>query len=311
MLVVFQNGYRFTRIKLRLEINMKNVLIIDGMALLFRHFFATSLHGNFMKNSEGIPTNGVQGFVKHVISAIEDTHAAHVIICWDMGAKTFRNDIDSSYKAHRPAPQEELIPQFEMAQRISKELGFVNIGVHQYEADDVIGTLAKYLDKEYRITVISGDRDLLQILEANVEVWLIKKGFNMYNKYDVKRFKEEYQLEPKQMIDVKAFMGDTADGYPGVKGIGEKTALKLIQSYQDVDGVLISIDKLPKGQQNKIAISIDALKISRRLAEIHTEVPINLENIKERMLYVADFDFIRSICEKYELKSVNRFLIGR
>ncbi|WP_340391384.1 5'-3' exonuclease [Macrococcoides caseolyticum] len=290
---------------------MENVLIIDGMALLFRHFFATSLHGNYMRNHEGVPTNGVQGFIKHAISAIEDTHAAHVIVCWDMGAKTFRNDIDSNYKAHRPAPQEEMIPQFEMAQRVSEELGFVNIGVHQFEADDVIGTLAKYLDKEYRITVISGDRDLLQVLEENIEIWLIKKGFSIYSKYDLKRFEEEYHLKPKQLIDVKAFMGDNADGYPGVKGIGEKTALKLIQSYQDVNGVLASLEELPKGQQNKIATSINALKTSRRLAEIHTEVPINLEDIKKRMSYVANFEYIRSVCEKYELKSVSRFLIGR
>ncbi|UBH12178.1 5'-3' exonuclease [Macrococcus armenti] len=287
---------------------MENILIVDGMALLFRHFFATSLHGNYMKNSEGIPTNGVQGFVKHTLSAIKDTNAEHVIVCWDMGAKTFRNDIDENYKAHRPAPQEELVPQFEMAQSVSKALGFLNIGVHHYEADDVIGTLAKSLDNNYHITVISGDRDLLQILDEHIEVWLIKKGFNIYNKYDTDRFKDEYQLDPIQLIDVKAFMGDTADGYPGVKGIGEKTALKLIQNYHSVSGVLQSIDELPKGQQNKINDALKALDISLQLAKIHTEVPLNIDEIVSHMPYVVDNNVLMDVCAEYELNSAFRFI---
>ncbi|MGK0554023.1 5'-3' exonuclease [Macrococcus capreoli] len=287
---------------------MNNLLIVDGMALLFRHFFATSLHNNYMKNSKGIPTNGVQGFVRHVVSAIHDTNATHVIVCWDMGAKTFRNEIDPNYKAHRPAPQDELIPQFDMVQEISRQLGFHNIGVQNFEADDVIGTLAKSLDDTYNIKVISGDRDLLQILDEHIEVWLTKKGFNIYNKYDKARFIEEYQLQPKQLIDVKAFMGDTADGYPGVKGIGEKTALKLIQTYGSVAGVLEHVNELPKGQQTKIKESIEALKLSQQLAEIHTEVPIRIDEIVSEMPYSVNLDAMIQICETFELKVASNFI---
>lgn len=278
------------------------------MALLFRHFFATSLHKNFMKNSKGIPTNGVQGFVRHVVSAIHDTDATHVIVCWDMGAKTFRNEIDPNYKAHRPAPQDELIPQFDMVQEISRQLGFHNIGIQNFEADDVIGTLAKSLDDTYNIKVISGDRDLLQILDDHIEVWLTKKGFNIYNKYDKPRFEEEYQLKPEQLIDVKAFMGDTADGYPGVKGIGEKTALKLIQTYGTVDGVLNHINELPKGQQTKINENLDALRLSHKLARIHTEVPLKLDEIIQAMPYTVDLQAMIEICKTFELKVAKNFI---
>lgn len=287
---------------------MKNLLIIDGMALLFRHFFATSLHKNYMRNTKGVPTNGVQGFVRHVVSAIHDTKANHVIVCWDMGSQTFRNEIDPNYKAHRPAPQDELIPQFDMVQEISRQLGFHNIGIQNFEADDVIGTLAHTLDNSYNIKVISGDRDLLQILDEHIEVWLIKKGFNIYNIYTQERFKEEYQIEPKQLIDVKAFMGDTADGYPGVKGIGEKTAIQLIQKYNSVQGVLNNLDNLPKGQQTKIINNIDALKLSHQLAEIHTAVPLQIDEIIKEMPYSVNIDEMINICDNFELKVASSFI---
>ncbi|KAA1040217.1 5'-3' exonuclease [Macrococcus equipercicus] len=288
---------------------MEKLLIVDGMALLFRHYFATAMNHHFMHNSDGVPTNGVQGFIRHVASAIKDSEADHVIVTWDMGATTFRNTISADYKAHRPAPPVELNPQFEMVQRLSEELGFFNIGVRNYEADDVIGTIAKQLEGEYRITVISGDRDLLQLLDDRVEIWLIKKGFTEYNKYDVNRFREEYGIEPPQLIDVKAFMGDTSDGYPGVKGIGEKTALKFIQTYGSVDGTLQHKSQLPKGQQNKIDTFYDDLMISCKLAAIHTTVPLDLEHIRRAMPYTADIEKMCAICDSHELKVASSYLM--
>jgi len=287
---------------------MENLLIVDGMALLFRHYFATAMNHHFMRNSEDIPTNGVQGFIRHVASAIKDTEADHVIITWDMGATTFRNDIAAQYKAHRPAPPVELNPQFDMVQRLSAELGFFNIGVKNYEADDVIGTIAKQLNGQFKVTVISGDRDLLQLLDDHIDIWLIKKGFTEYNKYTVDRYREEYGIEPPQLIDVKAFMGDTSDGYPGVKGIGEKTALKFIQTYGSVEQTIVHKGQLPKGQQNKIDTFYEDLLISQQLAAIHTEVPLDLTHIIASMPYTMDIDQMCSICEQYELKVAANFL---
>lgn len=284
------------------------VLLVDGMAILFRHFYATSIHNQFMRNREGTPTNGVQGFVRHVFSAIDDIDPTHIAVCWDMGQQTFRNEVFTSYKQHRPAPPDELKPQFDLVKQISEALGFINIGVQNYEADDVIGTLSNNLSKENEIYIVTGDKDILQCINPNVQVWLTKKGFNIYNRYDLKRYQEEYNLNPLQLIDIKAFMGDSADGYPGVKGIGEKTALKLIQQYQSVENVINHIDELTPGQQKKIISHMDDLKLSKQLAAIHTEVPLDIDALFNKMKYQVDYINAIQICDDNDLKVSSKFI---
>ncbi len=284
------------------------ILLIDGMALLFRHFYATSLHKQFMRNSSGTPTNGIQGFVRHVFSAINDIQPTHVAVCWDMGKSTFRNDMFDGYKQNRPAPPEELIPQFDYVKEVSNQFGFVNIGVQNYEADDVIGTLAHQYSDENQVYVVTGDKDILQCINPNVEIWLTKKGFSIYNRYTLDRFQSEYGLNPVQLIDVKAFMGDSADGYPGVKGIGEKTAIKLIQNYGSVESVVDAIDELTPGQQNKINNDMQNLKVSKSLAKIHTEVPLDTTTLLQDMKFGTDITKILNICNEHELYVSGKYL---
>ncbi|ANK37293.1 5'-3' exonuclease [Staphylococcus equorum] len=284
------------------------ILLIDGMALLFRHFYATSLHKQFMRNSSGTPTNGIQGFVRHVFSAINDIQPTHVAVCWDMGKSTFRNDMFDGYKQNRPAPPEELIPQFDYVKEVSNQFGFVNIGVQNYEADDVIGTLAHQYSDENQVYVVTGDKDILQCINPNVEIWLTKKGFSIYNRYTLDRFQSEYGLNPLQLIDVKAFMGDSADGYPGVKGIGEKTAIKLIQNYGSVESVVDAIDELTPGQQNKINNDMQNLKVSKSLAKIHTEVPLDTTTLLQDMKFGTDITKILNICNEHELYVSGKYL---
>ncbi|MDG0838022.1 5'-3' exonuclease [Staphylococcus equorum] len=284
------------------------ILLIDGMALLFRHFYATSLHKQFMRNSSGTPTNGIQGFVRHVFSAINDIQPTHVAVCWDMGKSTFRNDMFDGYKQNRPAPPEELIPQFDYVKEVSNQFGFVNIGVQNYEADDVIGTLAHQYSDENQIYVVTGDKDILQCINPNVEIWLTKKGFSIYNRYTLDRFQSEYGLNPLQLIDVKAFMGDSADGYPGVKGIGEKTAIKLIQNYGSVESIVDAIDELTPGQQNKISNDMQNLKVSKSLAKIHTEVPLDTTTLLQDMKFGTDITKILNICNEHELYVSGKYL---
>lgn len=284
------------------------ILLIDGMALLFRHFYATSLHNQFMRTSTGMPTNGVQGFVRHVFTAINEIDPSHVAVCWDMGKATFRNEMYDGYKQNRPAPPEELIPQFDFVKEVSNQFGFVNIGVQNYEADDVIGTLAQAYSDEHQIYVITGDRDILQCINPNVEIWLTKKGFNIYNRYTLDRFQSEYGLDPKQLIDVKAFMGDTADGYPGVKGIGEKTAIKLIQNHGSVESVIHALDELTPGQRKKIETDMDNLKLSKSLAEIHTQVPLNASSLLNDMKFATDITKILNICNEHGLFVSRKYL---
>lgn len=286
----------------------KKILLIDGMALLFRHFFATSLHKQFMRNSLGTPTNGVQGFVRHVFTAINEIQPTHVAVCWDMGKSTFRNDMFDGYKQNRPAPPDELIPQFDYVKEVSNQFGFVNIGVQNFEADDVIGTLAEAYSDQYQVYIVTGDKDILQCINPNVEIWLTKKGFNIYNRYTLNRFQNEYGLNPTQLVDVKAFMGDTADGYSGVKGIGEKTAIKLIQSYGSVESVIDALDQLTPGQRNKIETDMNNLKLSKTLAKIHTQVPLNTNELLDDMAFGTELSKVLNICNEHELYVSGKYL---
>ena len=282
------------------------ILLIDGMALLFRHFYATSIHKQFMRDSKGIPTNAIQGFIRHSYTVINDIKPTHVAVCWDMGSKTFRNDMFEAYKLNRVAPPEEMIPQFDRAKEIAEKLGLLNLGITNYEADDVIGTISKRAqEKGHETYVVSGDRDLLQCINTDVDIWLTKKGFNIYNKYDIHKFREEYGLEPHQLVDVKAFMGDTADGYPGVKGIGEKTAIKLIQQYQSVENVLENINELTAGQQKKIITYRDDLAMSKQL---HTDVPLETEDLLNQMTYRHEIEQSIEICNEHELFVSSKYL---
>jgi 5'-3' exonuclease len=253
------------------------VLIVDGMALLFRAFYATSYNGYIRKTSIGLPTNAIYGFIQYLFDAINTFKPTHVICCWDMGSKTFRTEQYSEYKGNRIAPPVELIPQFDLVKEVAAEMGIPNIGLVNYEADDCIGTLANQLGIDSEVYILTGDHDMLQLVNERVKVVIMKKGKLNYAIYDPESLMAEKQLKPLQIIDLKGFMGDTSDNYPGVKGIGEKIALKLLLEYQSVEGVLENLDKLPKGVKTKIEANLDMLHLSRDLARIKVDVPVKCE----------------------------------
>lgn len=254
-----------------------HLLIVDGMALLFRSFFASAAMNQFIRLDDGTPSNGVQGFVRHVMTAQNLMKPTHLAVCWDMGAVTFRNELYDGYKANRPAPPEEMLPQFDMAKKVSEMIGWQNFGTQGLEADDLIGSMIEKWKDEARITVISGDKDLLQLLNPSTTIAFTKKGYTEYDVYTESRFVEEYGISPKQFAEVKAFMGDTSDGYPGVKGIGPKTALQLIQNHGSIDGVIEALPTLKPGQRTKISENLAMLRLSHQLATIHCDVPIDVE----------------------------------
>lgn len=290
--------------------NNKNehLLLIDGMALLFRSFFATAVTGQFMMNSKGLPTNGVQGFMKHLLMAADHVKPTHIIVCWDMGSQTFRNEVFNDYKSNRNAPPVELIPQFDLAKEVAEGFNLSNVGVVGFEADDCIGTLAKIHQTDRKVSVLTGDQDLLQLLDDNIDIMLLKKGFGNYQTYTKEIFVQERGITPQQFIDVKALMGDTSDGYPGVKGIGEKTALKLIQQYKDISGILDNLHKLTPSQRKKIEADLDMLHVSRKLAEIHCGVPLSVSVEEARWNNVAHETL--SFVDDLELKVLRRYLVG-
>ncbi|MBC1520569.1 5'-3' exonuclease [Listeria aquatica] len=287
-----------------MENKQPNLLVIDGMALLFRAFYATAVTNQFMYNEKGMPTNGVQGMMRHIFAAVRQNNPTHTVICWDMGSKTFRNELFDGYKAGRKAPPEEMIPQFDLAKEVADAFGFMNLGVAGFEADDCIGTITSKLTPDLSTTVLSGDKDLLQLIDVQNDVWIMQKGYGNYKRYDEATFFAEMGVTPRQFIDVKALMGDTSDGYPGVRGIGEKTALKLIQEFESIEGVLENIELLKPGQQKKILEDQEMLALSRKLARIHTDVPLELDY--DRMLYRDAASIAGDIIHAYGLRTLER-----
>ncbi|MGJ9460514.1 5'-3' exonuclease [Oceanobacillus sp. CF4.6] len=283
-----------------------NVLLVDGMALLFRGFFATSFRGNFMITSKGVPTNGVYQFMRYFLDAVDTFEPTHVICCWDMGSKTFRSDLYDGYKANRDSPPMELIPQFDLIKEVVEAFDMPNIGLKNFEADDCIGTLAKLYSVDNEVTILTGDQDILQLIDNTIRVAIMRKGQGNYEVFDHENFYEKKGIQPKQVIDLKGLMGDSSDNYPGVKGIGEKTALKLLQEYETIDNLLENLDQLPKGVQAKINNNMDMLHLSRSLAQIKCDVPITCA--LDQALWKYDKDRVTMKFEELEFKNLAKLL---
>ncbi|QYR22946.1 5'-3' exonuclease [Paenibacillus sp. sptzw28] len=261
----------------KVEQEGNRLLLVDGMALLFRAFFANSYGGTVRRTSAGVPVNAVYGFVKYFMDAVQRFEPTHVVCCWDMGSKTFRTSQYDGYKANRPDAPDDLIPQFDLVKEVVESFGVPNVGIVGFEADDCIGTLAKRHSRDAQVYVLSGDHDLLQLVDDRITVVIMKKGQGNYAVYTPEFLLEERQLTPEQIICVKGLMGDTSDNYPGVRGIGEKTAHKLVQEYGSVDGILANLESLSKTIRAKIEADLDMLHLSRDLARIRCDVPVELE----------------------------------
>ncbi|WP_226034821.1 5'-3' exonuclease [Aquibacillus saliphilus] len=284
----------------------KTVLLVDGMALLFRGFYATGYTGNFMINSKGVPTNAIFGFLNYFINAIETFSPSHVVCCWDMGSKTFRSDLYEEYKSNRGEPPVELVPQFDLIKEVVDAFEVPNVGIVGFEADDCIGTLANEYGQENNVVVVTGDQDILQLVKPNISVAIMKKGQGNYDVLRDDTFYEQRGISPKQMIDLKGLMGDPSDNYPGVKGIGEKTALKLLQEYGSIDDILTNLDFLSKGIKKKIEDNVEMLHLSRKLAKIHCEVPVSCS--LDDAVWSINSERVNLKLQDLELKNISRWL---
>ena len=260
---------------------MEKIILVDGNNLLFRSYYATAYNGNFMNNSKGFPTNALFGFVNMMNKIIAEEKPVYILVAFDKG-KTFRHEQYAEYKGGRGETPEELKKQFPIAKELLTAMGIKYYEIDNYEADDIIGTFSRMcnLDPTYQGLIISSDKDLLQLITKEVGMKLLKS--KDYIRYDEKTFEEEWGIEPKKVIDLKALMGDPSDNIPGVKGIGEKTALKLLQTYGSLDGVYENIDKISGKLKEKLILDKENAYMSYELATIYTEVPleISLEDIR-------------------------------
>ena len=260
---------------------MEKIILVDGNNLLFRSYYATAYNGNFMKNSKGFPTNGLFGFINMINKIVLEEKPIYMIVAFDKG-KTFRHDKYDSYKDGRIETPNELKLQFPVAKELLTCMGIKYYEIDNYEADDIIGTFAEYCNKDsdYIGTIISSDKDLLQLISSDVDIKLLKS--KDYIRYNEETFKEEYGIDPIRIVDLKALMGDSSDNIPGVKGIGEKTALKLLQEYKSLDGIYENIDNIKGAVKEKLINDKENAYMSYDLATIVRNVPvdINLNDIK-------------------------------
>ena len=286
---------------------MKKVVLVDGNNLLFRSYYATAYTGVLMKNSKGFPTNALYGFTSMINKIIEEESPEFMVVAFDIG-KNFRKEKYDFYKEGRHETPDDLKAQMPMARNILKAMGIAYRELAPYEADDIIGTIARYaeLNEDYYSLIVSSDKDLLQLISFETEVKLLKQsGFIRFNE---KNFKEEYGIDPIKIIDLKALMGDSSDNIPGVKGIGEKTALKLLQEYGSLKGIYENIDKIKGKVKEKLLNDKENAFMSYEIATIYKEVPIDV-NFEEFKYNGPNLEELKEVYEELEFKSLLKNMI--
>lgn len=281
----------------------KRAILIDGNNLLFRSYYATAYNGNLMKNSKGFPTNALFGFVNMLNKIINEEKPEYIMVAFDTG-HNFRKDLCDTYKDGRIETPTDLKIQFPEAKKICTLLGIKYIECDNYEADDIIGTFARMADedKNYNATIISSDKDLLQLISDEVDVKLLKqKDYILMNE---QTFFEHYGIKPIRMIDLKALMGDPSDNIPGVKGIGEKTALSLLVKYDTLENLYNHLDELTPKTKEKLLNDKESAFFSYKLATIYKTIDFDytFESIKYNK------PDITGLIEKYKELEFNSFL---
>ncbi len=287
---------------------MKKIILVDGNNLLFRSYYATAYNGNFMKNSKGFPTNALFGFVNMINKIVNEEKPEYIIVAFDKG-KTFRHEKYTEYKEGRAETPKELKDQFPIAKELLSAMGIKHYEIDNYEADDIIGTFSEYCNEkdEYTGTIISSDKDLLQLITKEVDIKLLKQ--KDYIRYNEKTFKEDWGIEPINIIDLKALMGDQSDNIPGVKGIGEKTALKLLKEYKTIDGIYKNIESIKGKIKEKLVNDKENAYKSYELATIVKNVPmeININDIKIKEPNIEKLNNLYEDLEFYSfLKKLNK-----
>ncbi|ASN05025.1 DNA polymerase I [Virgibacillus necropolis] len=254
---------------------MSNKLVlIDGNSIIYRAFFALPL----LNNDKGVYTNAVFGFTTMLLRILEDEKPTHMLVAFDAGKTTFRHKTYKEYKGGRQKTPPELSEQFPLLKELLDSFDIPHYQLDQYEADDIIGTLAKNgNDDKWDVTVISGDKDLLQLVSDKVTVKLTKKGISDVEAYTPVFLKEKMEIDPEQVIELKALMGDSSDNIPGVPGVGQKTAIKLLKQYNTLDGVYENLDEVSgKKLKEKLTDHKEDAYMSRELVTINTDSPIEI-----------------------------------
>ena len=275
---------------------MKKILVVDGNSILNRAFYGIRM----LTNKEGLPTNAVYGMVTILSKHLESLKPDYLAVAFDLKAPTFRHKMYDAYKANRHGMPEELAAQLPYAKECMRDMGFRVLELEGFEADDILGTLATRAESEgVRAYVLTGDRDSLQLISETTHVLLATNKDTI--EFGREEFREKYGIEPEQFVDVKALMGDSSDNIPGVLGIGEKTAFKLISEFSSLDGVYekYGSSSLTPSVKAKLEAGKESAYMSKTLATIMREVPVddNFENFRNEGFKKAE---LRALFEKLE-----------
>ncbi|OIN66496.1 DNA polymerase I [Exiguobacterium sp. KRL4] len=279
------------------------LLLIDGNSLTYRAFFALPP----MTDAQGRNTNAAYGFTMMLLKLLEEEQPTHMLVAFDASSETFRHDVYQEYKGSREKTPSELREQFPIVRDICEALGIQMMELHRYEADDLIGTLAQTMPAD-RIRIVTGDKDLLQLVTDQVEVLITKRGITDVLCMTEELFAETYGgLKPMQMIDLKGLMGDKSDNIPGVPGIGEKTAIKLISAYGSVEGLYEHVEDLKGKQKEKVVANEELARLSKELATIKLDVPLDV-TLDDLKISEVDTQIPYSLFQSLGFKSLtNRF----
>ncbi len=287
---------------------MKRLVLIDGKSVFYRGYYAMGA----LSLSDGTPTGGVYGFAAIAMEIVKKLNPTKVVVAWDSKTSTSkRRELYSEYKAGRVKPGEDFYTQIPLLKELIHDLGWAFVEIDHYEADDIIGTLSKAADEtldahgkcEYETYIISSDLDMLQIVDENTRMWRILKGFSNIEEIDVAEFEAKYGIKKSQFLDLKALKGDSSDNIPGVPGIGEKTAAKLLNDHGDLDNIYDNLDKITGSTKTKLEAGKDSAYLSKTLAQIMFDAPVDLAKIPD---FQFDRDQVISGLKKLEFNSLIR-----
>ena len=283
---------------------MKRLVLIDGKSVFYRGYYAMGA----LSLQDGTPTGGVYGFAAIAMEIVKKLNPTKVIVAWDSKSSTSkRRAIYEDYKAGRVKPGEDFYTQIPLLEALIHDLGWNFVELPDYEADDIIGTLSKQADDagDWETFIISSDLDMLQIVDSNTHMWRILKGFTNIEEINVAEIEQKYGIKKSQFLDLKSLKGDSSDNIPGVPGIGEKTAAKLLNDYKDLDGIYAHLDEIKGSTKTKLEVGRDSAYMSKRLAEIMFDAPVSLNDLPD---FHFDHDQVISGLRKLEFNSLIRKL---
>ncbi len=277
------------------------LFLIDAFSIAYRAFYSYPPH---LSLEDGTPANAIYGFVSLIFKSLDMFKPEYVCVCFDRKEPTFRHDLYKDYKGHRPPPPEEFVAQIPYFRQVLDELGISWVDSVGYEADDIIGTLSVQATTDAISTIImTGDHDALQLVNESVSVIMNKKGVSEFIRYTPELVTDKYSFGPDKIVDFKALKGDASDNIPGVKGVGDKTATKLLLEYNDLEGIYSHLDSISsKSVQNKLSTSKEDAFLSRELAAINCEVP--LDQPIHNFQFQPDWDVITNVFKNYQFNSL-------